>query len=162
MALDMGPVAVKKRPKERSSRNRGDPFRASTTLDTMSPRTTMSEPAPKTVILERAGSSGRAMRVMDRLIEMQLPVIGDKPVNSQVQILLALLVTFLVLFVLVLSIDNRAATNGAMQIEIVGDTLMHTQRLAKAAPNAVAGNRVAFTEVKESRDAIDSNLNALM
>ncbi|MBA3254216.1 MAG: type IV pili methyl-accepting chemotaxis transducer N-terminal domain-containing protein [Burkholderiaceae bacterium] len=162
MALDMGPVAVKKRPKERSSRNRGDPFRASTTLDTMSPRTTMSEPAPKTVMLERAGSSGRAMRVMDRLIEMQLPVIGDKPVNSQVQILLALLVTFLVLFVLVLSIDNRAATNGAMQIEIVGDTLMHTQRLAKAAPNAVAGNRVAFTEVKESRDAIDSNLNALM
>ena len=162
MALDMGPVAVKKRPKERSSRNRGDPFRASTTLDTMSPRTTMSEPAPKTVMLERAGSSGRAMRVMDRLIEMQLPVIGDKPVNSQVQILLALLVTFLVLFILVLSIDNRAATNGAMQIEIVGDTLMHTQRLAKAAPNAVAGNRVAFTEVKESRDAIDSNLNALM
>jgi len=162
MALDMGPVAVKKRPKERSSRNRGDPFRASTTLDTMSPRTTMSEPAPKTVMLERAGSSGRAMRVMDRLIEMQLPVIGDKPVNSQVQILLALLVTFLVLFILVLSIDNRAATNGAMQIEIVGDTLMHTQRLAKAAPNAVAGNRVAFTEVKESRDAIAGNLNALM
>ncbi|MGZ9060076.1 MAG: type IV pili methyl-accepting chemotaxis transducer N-terminal domain-containing protein, partial [Burkholderiaceae bacterium] len=161
MALDMGPVAVKKRPKERSSRNRGDPFRASTTLDTMSPRTTMSAPAPKTVMLERAGSSGRAMRFMDRLIEMQLPVIGDKPVNSQVQILLALLVTCLLLFVLVLSIDNRAATNGALQIEIIGDTLMHTQRLAKAAPNAVAGNRVAFTEVRESRDAIAGNLKAL-
>ncbi|MGZ9074963.1 MAG: methyl-accepting chemotaxis protein [Burkholderiaceae bacterium] len=160
MALDMGP-AVKKRPKERSSRNRGDPFRASTTLDTMSPRTTMSAPAPKTVMLERAGSSGRAMRFMDRLIEMQLPVIGDKPVNSQVQILLALLVTCLLLFVLVLSIDNRAATNGALQIEIIGDTLMHTQRLAKAAPNAVAGNRVAFTEVRESRDAIAGNLKAL-
>ena len=102
MALDMGPVAVKKRPKERSSRNRGDPFRPSTTLDTMSPRTTMAEPAPKTVMLERAGSSGRAMRFMDRLIEMRLPVIGDKPVNSQVQILLALLVTCL------LSVRSRA------------------------------------------------------
>ena len=134
MALDMGPVAVKKRPKERSSRNRGDPFRPSTVLDTMAPRTTMSEPAPKTVMLERAGSSGRAMRFMDRLIEMRLPVIGDKPVNSQVQMLLALLITCLLLFVLVLFIDNRAASNGAMQIEIVGDTLMHTQRLAKAAP----------------------------
>ena len=161
MALDMGPVAVKKRPKERSSRNRGDPFRASTTLDTVSPRTTMSEPAPKTVMLERAGSSGRAMRFMDRLIEMRLPVIGERPVNSQVQILLALLVICLLLSILVLSIDNRAATNGAMQIEIVGDTLMHTQRLAKAAPNAVAGNRVAFTEVRESRDAIAGNLKAL-
>ena len=152
---------MKKRPKERSSRNRGDPFRASTTLDTVSPRSTMSEPAPKTVMLERAGSSGRAMRFMDRLIEMRLPVIGERPVNSQVQILLALLVICLLLFILVLSIDNRAATNGAMQIEIVGDTLMHTQRLAKAAPNAVAGNRVAFTEVRESRDAIAGNLKAL-
>ena len=161
MALDMGPVAVKKRPKERSSRNRGDPFRPSTTLDTISPRTPMSEPAPKTVMLERAGSSGRAMRFMDRLIEMRLPVIGDKPVNSQVQMLLALLITCLLLFVLVLFIDNRAASNGAMQIEIVGDTLMHTQRLAKAAPNAVGGNRAAFTEVKESRDAIANNLEAL-
>ncbi len=162
MALDMAPVAVKKRPKERSSRSRGDPFRPSTTLNTMSPRTTISEPAPKTVMLERAGSSGRAMRFMDRLIEMRLPVIGDKPVNSQVQMLLALLVTCLLLFVLVLLLDNRAATNGSMQIEIVGDTLMHTQRLAKAAPNAVAGNRAAFAEVQESRDAIASNLNALM
>ncbi len=162
MALDMGPVAVKKRPKERSSRNRGDPFRASTTLDTVSPRTTMSAPAPKTVMLERAGSSGGAMRFMDRLIEMRLPVIGERPVNSQVQILLALLVTCLLLFILVLAIDNRAATNGALQIEIIGDTLMHTQRLAKAAPNAVAGNRVAFTEVQESRDAIAGNLTALM
>jgi twitching motility protein PilJ len=162
MALDMAPVAVKKKPKERSSRSRGDPFRPSTTLDTMSPRTTISEPAPKTVMLERAGSSGRAMRFMDRLIEMRLPVIGDKPVNSQVQILLALLITCLLLFVLVLFIDNRAGANGAMQIEIVGDTLMHTQRLAKAAPNAVGGNRAAFTEVQESRDAIATNLDALM
>ncbi len=162
MALDMGPIAVKKRPKERSSRSRGDPFRPSTVLNTMSPRTTISEPAPKTVMLERAGSSGRAMRFMDRLIEMRLPLIGDKPVNSQVQMLLALLITCLLLFILVLFIDNRAATNGAMQIEIVGDTLMHTQRLAKAAPNAVGGNRSAFTEVQESRDAIAKNLEALM
>ena len=162
MALDMGPVISKKRPKERLSRNRGESFRASTTLDTISPRTTMAEPAPKTVMLERAGSSGGAMRLMDRLIEMRLPVIGNRPVNSQVQILLALLVTCLLIFVLLLFIDNRAAANGAMQIEIVGDTLMHTQRLAKAAPNAVGGNRSAFTEVKESRDAIAGNLEALM
>ena len=162
MALDMGPIAVKKRPKERSSRSRGDPFRPSTVLNTMSPRTTISEPAPKTVMLERAGSSGRAMRFMDRLIEMQLPIIGDRPVNSQIQMLLALLITCLLLFVLVLFIDNRAGTNGALQIEIVGDTLMHTQRLAKAAPNAVGGNRTAFVEVKESRDAIATNLDALM
>ncbi|MEP6607115.1 MAG: methyl-accepting chemotaxis protein [Burkholderiaceae bacterium] len=133
----------------------------SSALDTISPRTTMASPAPKTVMLERPGTTGRAMRFMDRLIEMRLPVIGDRPVNSQIQILLAILVTALLLFVLVLIIDNRLAANGAMQIEIVGDTLMHTQRLAKAAPNAVAGNRGAFAEVKGSRDAIAGNLKAL-
>ena len=49
---------------------------------------------------------------MDRLIEMRLPVIGSRPVNSQVQVLLALLVISLLLFVLVLFIDNRAAATG--------------------------------------------------
>ncbi|MBC8118479.1 MAG: type IV pili methyl-accepting chemotaxis transducer N-terminal domain-containing protein [Burkholderiaceae bacterium] len=74
---------------------------------------------------------------------------------------MALLVTALLLFIVVLSVDNRLAANGATQIEIVGDTLMHTQRLAKAAPNAVGGNLAAFGEVKSSRDAISSNLEAL-
>lgn len=161
MALDMGPMISKKKPKERSSRHRGDSFRVSGALDTISPNTTAS-PAPKTVMLERPGTSGRAMRFMDRLVAMRLPVIGNKPVNTQVQVLLALLATFLVLFILILIFDNRLAANSALQIEIVGDTLMHTQRLAKAAPNAVEGNRPAFTEVKESRDAIAGNLDALI
>ena len=82
---------------------------------------------------------------------MRLPVIGDKPVNSQVQMLLGLAwLRRLRAVCSGASIDNRAASNGAMQIEIVGDTLMHTQRLAKAAPNAVGGNRAAFTELRKA------------
>ena len=68
--------------------------------------------------------------------------------------------SFLVV-VAVLALDNRLAANGTLQTEIVGDTLMHTQRLAKAAPNAVGGNAGAFVELKESRDAIAANLDAL-
>jgi len=101
------------------------------------------------------------MRFLDRMIEWRLPVIGDKPSNMQVRILLSLLAMMLLAFVAVLFVDNRIAANGATQIEIVGDTLMHTQRLAKAAPNAVGGNAAAFAEVKSSRDAIASNLTAL-
>jgi len=112
-------------------------------------------------MLERPGTDGGAMRFIDRMIEWHLPVIGAKPVNTQVRILLGLLVTALLAFVVVLFVDNRIAANGATQIEIVGDTLMHTQRLAKAAPNAVGGNLAAFDEVKGSRDAIASNLAAL-
>ena len=161
MALDMGSMLGKKKPRERSSRNRGNSFRASGALDTISPRTTTSAP-PKTIMIERPDRSGGAMRLMDRLIAMRMPLIGDKPVNTQIQVLLALLVMFLVFFIAVWLFDNRLAANGAKQIEIVGDTLMHTQRLAKAAPNAVAGNRSAFPEVKESRDAIAANVSALI
>ena len=159
MALDMASTVSNKK-RERSSRSRGDSTRVSSVLDTISPRTTMA-PAPKTVMLERPGTDGGAMRFIDRMIEWHLPVIGAKPVNTQVRILLGLLVTALLAFVVVLFVDNRIAANGATQIEIVGDTLMHTQRLAKAAPNAVGGNLAAFDEVKGSRDAIASNLAAL-
>jgi len=158
MALDMASTVIKKA--ERSSRSRGHSTRVSSVLDTISPRTTIG-PAPKTVMLERPGTDGGAMRFIDRMIEWRLPVIGAKPVNTQVRVLLGLLVIALLAFVVVLFVDNRIAANGATQIEIVGDTLMHTQRLAKAAPNAVGGNLGAFAEVKGSRDAIASNLAAL-
>ena len=158
MALDMASTVIKKA--ERSSRSRGHSTRVSSVLDTISPRTTIG-PAPKTVMLERPDTDGGAMRFIDRMIEWRLPVIGAKPVNTQVRVLLGLLVIALLAFVVVLFVDNRIAANGATQIEIVGDTLMHTQRLAKAAPNAVGGNLGAFAEVKGSRDAIASNLAAL-
>ncbi len=161
MALDLGLTSGKKKPKERSSRNRGNSFRAAGALNTISPRTNSAEP-PRTVMIERPGRTGGTMRLMDRLIAMRLPLIGSRPVNLQIQVLLLLMGTFLFFFIAVLYFDNRLAANGAMQIEIVGDSLMHGQRLAKAAPNAVAGNRVAFTEVRESRDAIAANLDALI
>jgi len=63
--------------------------------------------------------------------------------------------------VTVLLVYNRLTTTGTLQTAIVGDTLMHTQRLAKAAPNAVEGSREAFLELRESRDAIAANLDAL-
>ncbi len=162
MALDMGLTSGKKKPKERSSRHRGNSFRASGALDTVGPRTTTVEPPPRTVMIERPERSGGTMRFMDRLIAMRLPLLGNKPVNLQVQVLLLLMGTFLFFFVAVLYFDNRLAFNGALQIEIVGDSLMHTQRLAKAAPNAVAGNATAFAEVKDSRDALAANLDALI
>lgn len=57
--------------------------------------------------------------------------------------------------------DNRQANNGSLQIEIAGDTLMHSQRLAKAVPVALLGNENAFAQLKESRARLQSNLEAL-
>ncbi|HQR20981.1 MAG TPA: methyl-accepting chemotaxis protein [Burkholderiaceae bacterium] len=118
-------------------------------------------PAPKTVMIERGRGEGMTMAFVDRLLAFRLPLIGDKPVNTQVQVLLILLGFSFFVLVAVIFFDNRMAANGALQTEIIGDTLMHTQRLAKAAPNAVEGNREAFLELRDSRDAIAANLDAL-
>ncbi|MCS6944956.1 MAG: methyl-accepting chemotaxis protein [Sutterellaceae bacterium] len=99
--------------------------------------------------------------LLDRFIAWKLPLIGDKPVNVQIQSLLIVLATLLLLVAAVVAIDVRQATNGTLQAEIVGDTLMHTQRLAKAATNAISGNTTALAELRDSRDRIAANLAAL-
>ncbi|HEX5640472.1 MAG TPA: methyl-accepting chemotaxis protein [Burkholderiaceae bacterium] len=143
MALEMGAMFGRKKAKNAE----GDVARA--------------RPAPKTVMIDRPESEGGAMRLMDKLMSFRLPLIGDRPVNTQVQVLLILLGLSFVVVIAVLVLDNRMAADGTLQTEIVGDTLMHTQRLAKAAPNAVGGNATAFVELKESRDAIAANVDAL-
>jgi twitching motility protein PilJ len=143
MALEMGAMFGGKKAKNAG----GDVARA--------------RPAPKTVMIDRPESEGGAMRLMDKLLSFRLPLIGDRPVNTQVQVLLILLGLSFVVVIAVLVLDNRMAADGTLQTEIVGDTLMHTQRLAKAAPNAVGGNANAFVELKESRDAIAANVDAL-
>jgi twitching motility protein PilJ len=143
MALEMGAMFGRKKAKNAE----GDVPRA--------------RPAPKTVMIDRPESEGGAMRLMDKLMSFRLPLIGDRPVNTQVQVLLILLGLSFVVVIAVLVLDNRMAADGTLQTEIVGDTLMHTQRLAKAAPNAVGGNATAFVELKESRDAIAANVDAL-
>lgn len=102
-----------------------------------------------------------ANRLLDRLLDWKLPVMGKLPVAKQVQVFAILLALSLVIVIATLVIDARMASNGALQGEIVGDTLMHTQRLAKAAPYAMQGNAPAFVELRESRDAIAANLDAL-
>jgi len=101
------------------------------------------------------------MALLERLIAWKLPLIGNKPVNVQVQVLLTLLALFAVLVVTIVAIDNKQSTTGTLQAEIVGDTLMHTQRLAKAAPIAINGNLIALGELRDSRDRIAANLDAL-
>ncbi|HTT11154.1 MAG TPA: methyl-accepting chemotaxis protein [Burkholderiaceae bacterium] len=114
----------------------------------------------KAVRAATAASTARTP-LIERLIAWKLPVIGDKPVNVQVQVLFILLAVFALLVAAIVAIDNRQSTNGTLQAEIVGDTLMHTQRLAKAAPIAINGNLIALGELRDSRDRIAANLDAL-
>ena len=109
----------------------------------------------------RPAAPGKSGKLMDQALGWKIPGLGDKPVATQVQIFAGLLGVSLVVIVATLVIDIRMGYNGNLQTEIVGDTLMHTQRLAKAAPYAMQGNAPAFVELRESRDALAANLDAL-
>jgi twitching motility protein PilJ len=56
-------------------------------------------------------------------------------------------------------------TNGtltaAIKTQIASELLMHSQRLGKAAPNAIQGNRDAFRQLEQSRSEINQALEVL-
>lgn len=83
------------------------------------------------------------------------------PFAAQQRVFTIGLLAGLVALLVSIYLDNSQANNGSLQIEIAGDTLMHSQRLAKAVPVALLGNENAFTQLKESRARLQSNLEAL-
>ena len=122
------------------------------------------KPAPPTMGSDRRArpARGEGGGLIDRFIGWKLPGIGDKPVNVQVQALMIIMGMCALVVAAVFAIDARLSANGTIQTQIVGDTLMHTQRLARAAPYAIQGNATAFGELRDSRDNIDANLTALI
>ncbi len=90
-----------------------------------------------------------------------LPLIGHLPAERQYSVLALMLVAALVFLAIVIGKDFSDASQYTAGVATTGDTLMHSQRLAKAVPNAVQGNTEAFAQLKESRDRVAVNLIAL-
>lgn len=55
----------------------------------------------------------------------------------------------------------RTSSSEERQLALIGDVLMHTQRLAKTAPEAAQGIPDDIDEMIESRDQVNTDLNAL-
>jgi twitching motility protein PilJ len=55
----------------------------------------------------------------------------------------------------------RNATSEERQVALIGDVLMHTQRLAKAAADAVQGQPDQMDEMIDSRDQVNTDLDLL-
>ncbi|SPA00005.1 TWITCHING MOTILITY TRANSMEMBRANE PROTEIN, Methyl-accepting chemotaxis protein [Cupriavidus taiwanensis] len=87
--------------------------------------------------------------------------LGRMPFASQQRLLTVGVVVSLVALLGSVYLDNRIANNAAAQIEVAGDMLMHSQRLGKAVPVALLGNAQAFTQLRQSRDALSGDLKAL-
>ena len=99
--------------------------------------------------------------LIERLSALRVPLIGALPLPQQIRALLALLVLALVLAGIFASLNARSSTQSSTQTQIAGDALMHSQRIGKAAPNAIQGNPAAFKQLAESRNEFNADLGTL-
>jgi twitching motility protein PilJ len=91
----------------------------------------------------------------------ELPLIGHLSSERQQRLLVALLGMGVVGLVLASVLAVRSAGGGAAQVGAVGQALMQSQRLAKAALQAIVGHAPAFAEVREADDVLVRNVHAL-
>ena len=57
-------------------------------------------------------------------------------------------------------ISTNHALMTAARTQIASELVMHSQRLGKAAPNAIQGNPAAFRQLEQSREAINLQLRS--
>ncbi|MCL4745664.1 MAG: methyl-accepting chemotaxis protein [Burkholderiaceae bacterium] len=92
---------------------------------------------------------------------IRLPWIGALPFRKQLQVLLPVLVACVLLAFMFFWLETREAVDGTQTRRHVGDALAHTQRVAKAAGDALAGERRAFAQLREGREAIGAAVGSL-
>lgn len=93
--------------------------------------------------------------------DIRLPLIGNLPLQQQVRILLMGLGASLVLGAVFVWVNSNQSILASTQTQIAGDALMHSQRIGKAAPNAIQGNPEAFKQLEESRKEFNNDLAVL-
>jgi twitching motility protein PilJ len=90
-----------------------------------------------------------------------LPLLERLPKRGQLAVLFPVLGLSLLLAFVFIWLDSRQSGAVAIQTRLVGDSLMHSQRLAKAAPMAVRGGGDAFRQLGESRSRLSEAVAAL-
>ena len=127
----------------------------------------MQEAIVHAAIVEEAvaapGSASRRSRLQALLSVSgrRLPVIGHYSLQRQAHILMMALGASLLLGALFVSLNLMFASLASSQTQIAGDALMHSQRIGKAAPNAIQGNAEAFRQLDESRREFTRDLALL-
>ncbi|NMM27080.1 MAG: methyl-accepting chemotaxis protein [Glaciimonas sp.] len=105
-------------------------------------------------------ASGRS-RGLERLLDIKLPLISHLALQRQIHLLLISVGAALLLSIFFLWSSMHNWAESAAQNQIASDALMQSQRIGKAAPNAIQGNREAFKQLEDSRREISSSLKLL-
>ena len=95
------------------------------------------------------------------LAQFRLPVIGDRPITQQMNILGTLALVLVAITALMVFLDARARSHNAAYVTVASQMQYHTQRLAKAASLAARGQPGAFPQVQDSRDEFANYLTVL-
>jgi len=95
------------------------------------------------------------------LAGFRLPLIGDRPITVQMNILGTLALVLVALTALMVFLDARARSQSAAYVTVASQMQFHTQRLAKAASLAARGQPGAFPQVQDSRDEFANYLTVL-
>ena len=96
------------------------------------------------------------------LTARRLPLIGHLPTARQQQMLLMLLAALLALAALTAYIYNRGTSHSAVYISTATEMQMLSQRIANSAQQAAQGAPAAFTQLEQSRNQFNVDINLLM
>jgi twitching motility protein PilJ len=93
--------------------------------------------------------------------DLSLPLIGHLSLPRQLRILLVAIAIGILLTLLALWRNAGSGAIASSQTQIASEALMHSQRVGKAAPNAMQGVPDAFTQLQDSRIALSHDLDLL-
>ena len=92
---------------------------------------------------------------------LKLPVIGNRPIEQQLPILLTIAALFGALTIVAIFVDARNRSNISTYTNITSQLQFHTQRLAKSAGLSARGDLASFPQLQDSRDQFQIYLNVL-
>jgi twitching motility protein PilJ len=93
--------------------------------------------------------------------DLRLPLIGHLSLPRQLRILLAAFAVGILVTIFSLWRNAGSGVVASSQTQIASEALMHSQRVGKAAPNAMQGNPDAFSQLQDSRLALGRDLDLL-
>lgn len=93
---------------------------------------------------------------------LRLPLIGGLPLRRQINILMIVLMASLALSMFLVALNTHLSTIDTTRTQVAGHALMHSQRIGKAAPNAIQGNLEAFKQLEDSRQQLNNDFRVLI
>ena len=103
----------------------------------------------------------RTSSVGEAAANVKLPLIGHLPSARQLSLLSTTLGVSLLLSVVFVAWNAYNSGVTSTRTQIASDVLMHSQRIGKAAPNAIKGNQQAIKQLEDSRSELNRALLAL-